>query len=36
MSPKDERLPPATVRTFRLNLIGKRLKETEEKKELSV
>jgi len=31
MSPKDERLPPATVRTFKLNLIGKRLKETEEK-----
>jgi len=30
MSPKDERLPPATVRTFKLNLIGKRLKETEQ------
>lgn len=36
MSPKGERLSPAAVRTFKLNLIGKRLKETEEKKELSI
>jgi ferredoxin len=35
MNPKGAILSPATVRTFKLNHMGKRLKETEEKTELS-